>query len=194
MDAARRAFVSLVFATCHSRACEARNQSGESSRSRDVVFVSRRRRDLLRRVAITSCRGVAGESGGPERRAGPVVAVHLPAVDLPIRDASAPKSGARHDIHTFVDRHSCAHELTHALARICHRSASCSFARSVLPLAAENDISRRADDARRSRTREERHRAGATRLRRLKEREFGRSSEDDLPIIDNGNLELDDVG
>jgi len=39
----------------------------------------------------------------PERRAVPVLAVHLPAVDLS-RDASAPKSGARHPRRVHVRR------------------------------------------------------------------------------------------
>lgn len=90
--AARRAFASLAFATCHSRACEARDRSGESSRSRDVVFVSRRRRELHRRVA-SSCARRSRQPSPSEYQ------FHRPPSRrrwIPRVDASPPKSGARH--------------------------------------------------------------------------------------------------
>lgn len=114
---------------------------------------------------------------------------------------------------TFVDRRSqsCTRVRTHDLRSGTHaRLPAClpalvvlrdhSYTRSVLPLAVENDISRRAGDARRPRThREERRRAAwSRRLRKERIRSTGPSSSHGSSSRgsgrDNGNLELDDVG
>lgn len=173
-----------------SRACGgARNRSGGSARGAAKFrprFHRRRRRLLVPPGEFLSATVLCYSAQQQRSRDRPSRRSSRSTLRNPARRVASSGLISRSCVHSRVHSHAlaCARTnsranfrarvRTHARTPACTRSASCSFAvrtcaRSVLPLAVENDISRRAGDARRPRThREERRRTGAARPRRLR--------------------------